>query len=245
MIENEKNGELESDKQNQKTVKEPNRLLIEILILTVICAVISGSIYYYRTNFLELTSLENNVFRAVRMTLVYLFIPLFWLVKIRGFKFQDLGFSTKNLLFSIVLGLAVYSIALAVFLILLGNPEFDRYFKWGSDLPAAEFAATMALIAWMAAVTDIWTRGMIMMPVLKFHGILMAVFLQNLVWFTAHVYEIEFLRGSLTLAGAVALTLALGILGDFAAIRTKNIIGLSVGHIFLNLAFFGYVRIVF
>jgi hypothetical protein len=81
-----------------------------------------------------------------------------------------------------------------------------------------------------------------MMPILKLKGIPLAILAQNIVWFGAHAYEIEFLIGSLTLAGAVALTLALGLLGDLVAIKTRNILGLSIGHIVLNLAFFGFVR---
>jgi hypothetical protein len=131
---------------------------------------------------------------------------------------------------------------LAVFFASIGNPEFDKYFLWGQLMPLSEFMTTMALIAWMAALTDIWTRGMVMMPILKFHGVPLAVFVQNLVWFSSHIYEIQFLAGSLTLIGAVALTLTLGLLGDFAAIKTKNILGLSIGHIVLNIAFFGFVR---
>lgn len=222
---------------------EKRKLLFEVIILTVICGLASGMIYYYRTNYLELSSFGHNAFRMVRMTLIYLVIPAIWLVYIRKFKFHQLGFTKSNLIQSSVLGLAVYSIALIVFFLAVGNPEFDRYFLWSQDMPALEFAGTIALIAWMAALTDIWTRGMVMMPILHLHGIYFAILAQNLVWFAAHLYEIEFLMGSLTIAGAVALTLTLGILGDLAAIRTRNIIGLSIGHIALNVLFFGFVRI--
>jgi hypothetical protein len=191
---------------------------------------------------MELSPVWDSAFRAVRMTVLYLVVPLLWLVKIRNFSFTDLGITTKNFLVATVLGIGVYFIALTIFLMSIGNPEFDRYFLWGNEMSAGEFAAIMALVAWMAALTDIWTRGMVMMPILKLKGIPLAILAQNVVWFAAHAYEIEFLIGSLTLAGAVTLTLALGILGDLVAIKTRNIIGLSIGHIILNLAFFGFVR---
>ena len=178
------------------------------------------------------------------MTIFYFIIPLFWLIKIRKMRLPDLGILKINLIRSTVLGLGVYAIALVVFLLLLGNPEFDRYFVWSRDMPAREFVLTIAVIAWMAALTDIWTRGMILMPVLKLKGLYLAILTQNIFWLASHIYELSYLAPSMTLAGALALTITLGVLGDLVAIKTKNIVGLSIGHIFLNLAFFSYVRII-
>ncbi|UCH87976.1 MAG: hypothetical protein JSV49_06820 [Thermoplasmata archaeon] len=230
------------DGEEKESPEVQNRLFYEIIILAVICGILSGTIYYYRTQYMELSSMGNVIFRAVRMTIVYFIIPMFWLVKVRKFKLEDLGLTSRNMLMSLILGIGVYAIALAVFLMALGIPEFDKYYHWGHSMPLSEFMAKMALIAWMATLTDIWTRGMVLMPVLKLRGIFLAVLLQNLVWFAAHMYEIDLLADSITLAGAVMLTLTLGILGDLVAIKTKNIIGLCVGHIALNICFFSYIR---
>jgi hypothetical protein len=203
---------------------EPRKLFIEIILLAAICGLISGTLYYYRTEYLELSSIQHNIFRAVRMTILYLIIPIFWLIKVRKMCFADMGIAKKDILRSTILGIGVYAIALAVFIILMGNPEFDRYFLWSSDMPAGEFALTMGAIAWMAALTDIWTRGMILMPVFKLKGLYLAILTQNIFWLASHIYELSFLAPSMTLAGALALTLSLGILGDIVAIKTKNII---------------------
>jgi hypothetical protein len=187
-----------TEPSDQPVDNKSNRLFYEILILTALCGLISGSIYYYRTEYMELSPVWDSAFRAVRMTVLYLVVPLLWLVKIRNFSFTDLGITTKNFLVATVLGIGVYAIALTIFLMSIGNPEFDRYFLWGNDMTAGEFAAIMALVAWMAALTDIWTRGMVMMPILKLKGIPLAILAQNVVWFAAHAYEIEFLIGSLS-----------------------------------------------
>jgi hypothetical protein len=168
------------------------------------------------------------------MTIIYLIIPYLWLVRIRGFELKDLGITRDNLLHSILLGLGVYSIALVVFIVYLGGAGHDR--------SLGEFLAITAMIAWMAALTDIWTRGMILMPVLKVRDVYTAVIVQNIFWFSAHIYEIEFLTADLTLTGAVLLTLSLGLLGDLAAIKTKNILGLCAGHVALNLIFLSYIQ---
>ena len=220
------------------------RLLLEVFLLTLACGLLSGGLYFYRTNFLELSSFEDNLFRAVRMTVIYLAIPLTFFLKFRRFDPVDLGITKKNLILSVLLGTGVFSIALVIFLSLIGVPEFDRYFMWSQEMENGEFAITMILIAWMAALTDIWTRGMVLMPVMKLHGVYLALLTQNVVWLAAHLYELEFLRGSMTLLGAVGLTITLGILGDLVVIRTKNVIGPAVGHIMLNLVFFSYIRII-
>lgn len=226
------------------TTPVKRRILFELFVLTAVCGLASGGLYYWRTNFLDLNSLEHNLFRAARMTILYLIIPLLYFIKLRKFRWADLGFSKRYLFYSIFFGIIVYSLALVAFIFSIGHPEFDKYFLWSRYMDPGEFIITMALIAWMAALTDIWTRGMVLMPVIKLHGIPLAILAQNIVWFTSHIYELEFLRGAMTLVNAVILTVALGLLGDLVAIKTKNIIGLCTGHIFLNLVFFSYVRII-
>ncbi len=214
----------------------------QIIILTIISALLAGSFYYYRTNYLSLTPLQDNIFRAVRMTCVYVLLPFGWARVFTELKSYDFGITRKKLVTSIVFGLGVYSIALAAFLLSLGHPEFDRHFRWGLGYTITEWLLIMALVSWMAFVTDLWTRGFILMSLAKFQSPLFAICAQNITWLVVHLYEIAILGPSMGILGALGLTIGLGILGDIVALKTKNIIGLGIGHIFLNLAFFGYLR---
>lgn len=214
----------------------------QIIGIVVISAALAGIFYYYRTTYLSLTPIQHNIFRTVRMTCVYVLLPFGWAYFIKRQRAVDFGITTKKLLPSIILGLAIYSIALLAFLISLGNPEFDRHFRWGAEYSLSEWLLTMALVSWMAFVTDLWTRGFVLMLLAKYQSPWFGIFAQNITWLVVHLYEIAILAPSMSVAGALALTLTLGILGDIVALKTRNIIGLGIGHIFLNIAFFGYVR---
>ena len=214
----------------------------QIILMTIISASLAGLFYYYRTTFLTLSPLQDNLFRAARMTLVYVLLPFGWVYVLKHHRLADFGITTKKIVPSILLGLGVYSIALAAFLFSLGKPEFDRHFGWGGDFSFSDWLLIMALVSWMAFVTDLWTRGFVLMLLAKYQSPVFAVIAQNITWLSVHLYEIAILGPSMGLMGALGLTLVLGLLGDVVALKTKNIIGLGVGHIFLNLAFFSYIR---
>jgi hypothetical protein len=216
----------------------------QIIIITIISAVLAGIFYYYRTNYLTLSSLEHDIFRAVRMTCVYVLIPFGWAWGYKKVPWKDFGLTRKKFVQSLILGIAVYSIALVAFLLLLGNPEFDKHFRWGMDYPLSEWLLTLALVSWMAFVTDLWTRGFVLMQLAKHQSPAFGILAQNITWLGVHIYEILLLGPSMGILGALGLTLVLGVLGDVVALKTKNIIGLGIGHIFLNLAFLGYIRFV-
>lgn len=219
-----------------------HKISIQIIILTIISALLAGVFYYYRTNFLSLTSIEHNIFRTIRMTCVYVLLPFGWAYFIKKIPLKDFGIKKQKLITSIILGLGIYSIALIVFLVSLGNPEFDQYFRWGMKYSITEWLFTLALVSWMAFVTDLWTRGFVLMLLSKYQSPWFGIFAQNITWLIVHIYEIVLLGPSLSIFGALALTITLGVLGDVVALKTKNIIGLGIGHIYLNIAFFGYVR---
>jgi hypothetical protein len=215
----------------------------QVILITMISSILAGAFYFIRVNYLQLSTLEHNLFRAIRMTLVYVLLPIGWAIVIKKFNWRDLGITKKSIITSTILGLGVYSIALLAFLITLGNPDFDNHFRWGMDFSIAEWLLIMSLVCWMAFVTDLFTRGFVLMLLAKFQTPWFAILVQNLVWLGVHVYEILILVPSMTIAGAIVLTITLGVLGDIVALKTKNIIGLGVGHMFLNVAFFSYVRI--
>jgi hypothetical protein len=216
----------------------------QITIITIISVLLAGIFYFYRTNYLILSPVQDNLFRAIRMSLVYVALPFGWAVIYKRFKISDLGLTKKQLIVSIILGIGVYSIALGAFLISLGNPEFDEYFRWGSEYALSEWLIIITLVCWMAFVTDLFSRGFVLMLLTKYQTIWFAVLVQNIVWLGIHIYEISILSPSMTLFGALGLTVALGVCGDLVVIKTKNILGLGIGHIFLNLVFFSYVRLI-
>jgi hypothetical protein len=178
------------------------------------------------------------------MTAVYVLLPFGWAWYYKKHSLTDFGITKNKLLLSIVFGIGLYSIALIAFVLSLGNPAFDQYFRWGADYRIAEWLTTLALVSWMAFVTDLWTRGFVLMLLTKYQSPLFGIFAQNVTWLGVHLYEIALLGPAMGFAGALILTLILGVLGDVIALKTKNIIGLGIGHIFLNIAFFSYVRFI-
>jgi hypothetical protein len=176
------------------------------------------------------------------MTCVYVLLPFGWAYFIKKIPLKDFGIKKQKLIPSIIFGLGIYSIALIAFLVSLGNPEFDQYFRWGMKYSITEWLFTLALVSWMAFVTDLWTRGFVLMLLSKYQSPWFGIFAQNITWLIVHIYEIVLLGPSMSILGALALTITLGVLGDVVALKTKNIIGLGIGHIYLNVAFFGYVR---
>ena len=88
------------------------------------------------------------------MTLVYVAIPFGWAILIKKLSLKEFGIRKEKLLLSIILGCGVYSIALIAFLVSLGNPEFDRYFRWGAEYSASDWMLTFILVSWMAFHKD-------------------------------------------------------------------------------------------
>jgi hypothetical protein len=178
------------------------------------------------------------------MTLVYIVLPFGWVILLKKESFKDLGITRKNIFKSLLLGTGVYSIALAVFLFSIGKPSFDASFVSGyKNKDIIELVTLGILVSIMAMITDLWTRGFVLMLLSKHKSPFFGIFAQNVTWFMVHLYEIDALREAITLPGAIALTLTLGILGDVAALKTKNILGLGFGHIVLNIGFIAYIRL--
>jgi len=214
----------------------------QILLITLISGIASGIFYLFRTNYLDLSPLGNNIFRAIRMTIFYVILPFGWAYYYKHLNKSDLGITKKRLFASIILGLGVYTIALFAFLLSLGNPAFDHHFSWGMDYSLTDWLLTMSLVSWMAFVNDLWTRGFVLMLLAKFQTPWFAIIAQNITWLMIHLYEVAILSPSMGLLGALGLTVVLGVCGDLVALKTRNIIGLGIGHIYLNIAFFSYVR---
>ncbi|MFQ6125408.1 MAG: hypothetical protein ACE5R6_12510 [Candidatus Heimdallarchaeota archaeon] len=216
--------------------------LIKILAFIAISALISGISYYIRENYLFFTGLQSSTFRVIRMTVVYILFPFWWAMTKLGTRMGEFGLTTKNLKESLLYGSLVYAIALGIFIYNLNNSTFYSAFAGGYEqMTLAELILTGTLFSWMAAVTDIWTRGFILLQVTKYSNATFGVLMQNCTWVLVHLYEIAILAPVLSLPGAITLTLVLGTTGDVAALKTHNIVGLAFGHVMLNIGFMAYV----
>lgn len=177
---------------------------------------------------------------AVIQTICLIVIPYVWAIKRLNFSLQDLGISTKNLVQTTILGCALYTLALAAFLYCSSDPLISNHAIGKMDI--ADASILLLAMSIVAAGTDIATRGFVLFTLARFTNIPIAIFLQNVAWFAGHLGEIDLLKNCLGLWAAVGLTLTLGILGDVIALRTRNIVGLSIAHIVLNVVMTLYIR---
>jgi hypothetical protein len=183
---------------------------------------------------------ERSAVNALIQTLCTIVIPYVWAIRRLGFTLGDLGLTTRRLAPSILLGCLLYSLALAAFIHCSADPLISNHAVGKLDLASAiGLAASMSLIA---AGTDFATRGFVLFALARYANIPIAVFFQNLVWYLGHVHEINLLSNCLGLWTAVGLTLTLGVLGDVIALKTRNVVGLALAHILLNVVLTIYIR---
>lgn len=94
----------------------------------------------------------------------------------------------------------------------------------------------------IASGTDLTTRGFVLLGLARYTPLTFAIIVQNALWYLGHRGEISQLSGCLTLGGAIGLTLTLGVLGDIVALKTRNIMGLAIAHILLNITMMIFIR---
>ena len=177
---------------------------------------------------------------AVLQTVCTIIIPFIWAVKRLNFSLQDLGLSTKNLALSAILGCALYALALAAFLHCSSDPMISNNTIRSMEMKDASILFLGMAIT--AAGTDLATRGFILFTLARYTTLPIAIVMQNAAWFLGHTGEINMLENCLGLWTAIGLTLTLGILGDIIALKTRNIVGLSIAHILLNVVLVIYIR---
>jgi hypothetical protein len=199
---------------------------------------------WYPTAILKIPLPDDIVARsaatALLQTVATIIIPYIWIIKRLDLSFADLGISTRNLWKSAVLGCVLYSLALAAFIHcsdapVISNHAIGKIAPWDAVL----LGFNMSLVA---AGTDLATRGFILLGLARYTHISIAIIAQNLTWYLGHIHEINLLSGCLGYAGALGLTLTLGILGDVIALRTRNVVGLAIAHILLNVVLSIYIR---
>jgi len=184
--------------------------------------------------------LVSSMVDSIWLALAVVVMPYYWAVKRLGMSLADLGISKNKLGLNILLGCSLYTIALVVFLRCSDSPMIANHAVRHAS-PGAAFILTLSM-ALVAGMTDFQTRGFVLLTLSRSAGVVFAVIMQNLVWFTGHLHEIGLLTSCLGTARAVALTLTLGILGDVIVLRTKNVIGLSLAHVLLNFILVIYIR---
>lgn len=178
---------------------------------------------------------------AVLQTVCIIVIPYIWAIKRLNFSLAELGISTNNLIQSIFLGCMLYSLALAAFLYCSSDPFVSGH-AIGKTGDTADTLILLLAMSIGAASTDITTRGFILFTLERYTTLPIAIFMQNAAWFAGHLEEIDLLTNCLGFWGAAGLTLTLGILGDVIALKTRNIVGLSIAHVLLNVVLTFYIR---
>lgn len=168
-------------------------------------------------------------------------IVLYWWAKKRlHLSLGELGITGKNLVRTIILGCMLYSIALITFVSCRNDPFIAHHALRTADTKDALLLLFSMSIT--AAGTDLTTRGFILLGLARYTPIYFAVIVQNALWYLGHISEIAQLSGCMTIWGAVGLTLTLGILGDIVALRTRNVLGLAIAHVLLNVAMMVFIR---
>jgi len=177
---------------------------------------------------------------AVWQTLVLGVVPYLWAMRRLGMSLRALGISTRRLGLSTLLGCGLYTVALVAFIhCSSGSMMQNHAVRQGGPWEAAILCFFMAMIA---GGTDILTRGFILLTLARHTPVVFAITMQNAVWYLGHVQEIGLLNDCLGVAGATALTLTLGILGNMVVLRTGNVVGLSLAHVLLNVVLTVYLR---
>ena len=177
---------------------------------------------------------------SILQTVCVIIIPYIWAIKRLNFSLQDLGISTINLVPSIILGCALYTLALAAFIHCSADPLISNHAI--GKLEITDASIMLLAMAIVAAGTDIATRGFVLFTLARFTNLPIAIVMQNITWFAGHTGEINLLENCLGLWTAIGLTLTLGILGDVIALKTRNIVGLSIAHVLLNVVLVIYIR---
>ena len=211
-------------------MESDNRWLTEFLVLCILTMISAGVLYLYQQT-LDQNFLEYNLFRMIRMIAVYV-VPTFWFVRRHSGDFEMLGImppKTRSAwIISIFFGNFIYFVAGLVFV-----KERIFFAGWPYYSPLETFV-NLAMIGVMAAITDYWTRGFVLLHLSKRYNEFVGILGQNVCWFILHFYEIELLAPYIGWGGAILMTLFLGITGDLVALKTKNLYGLMMGHLLLN-----------
>jgi membrane protease YdiL (CAAX protease family) len=182
----------------------------------------------------------NVWFNAAWQTMATIVMPCAWAIWWLDLRLGDLGLTKRNLGHSVLMGCALYAVALVAFVHCSGDPLIANHPV--RHLPPVEAFGLASAMSLIAAGTDLATRGFILLILARHTHVIFAIFIQNLVWFLGHLHEISLLTNCLGAYSAIGLTLTLGIVGDVIALKTRNVVGLAIAHILLNVLLSFYLR---
>jgi len=184
--------------------------------------------------------IANKLATTAIQTIAVIVLPYVWAAKRLGLSPARLGLNMRNVGRSTFWGCGLYLIAFVTFAACRNDPLiYDHPIRHAGAWPALLLFFTMAL---HAAGTDLATRGFILLSLAEYSHVGFAIFMQNVVWVFGHLYEIELFSNSLGLPIAAGMIVVTGLLGDIVALRTRNVVGLSLAHVLLNLAMVVFIR---
>jgi len=189
--------------------------------------------------------MPKNILVSMALTTVWGMValglfPYLWAMRRLGMGLADLGISGRNIGVSTLLGCALYSLALVAFLHCSWGKMMSEHAVRSAPLGPAIFMCVCMSVT--AAGTDLLTRGFILLSLVRHGPVLFAIAVQNGIWYLGHTYEIHMLADCLGVGGATVLTLTLGIGGDMVVLRTRNVVGLCIAHVLLNVILTVYLR---
>ena len=184
--------------------------------------------------------LIRNLISAIFQTMAVIVLPYFWAAKRLGLSPRTLGVTTKGLKAGLFWGLALYALALMAFIHCSDDPLISNHAVRSADY--RDLSIMLFTMCLVAAGTDLTTRGFLLLTLAESTNVYFAIAIQNLAWVVGHIVEIKLLMSCLGLELAVALTITLGVLGDIVALKTRNVVGLAIAHIVLNIALVTYIR---
>ena len=177
---------------------------------------------------------------TILQTIAVIVLPYLWAAKRLGLSPSRLGLNFRNVGRSTLQGCGLYLIALVTFMACRDDPLiYDHPIRHADLGPALLLFLTMAL---HAAGTDLATRGFILLSLAEYSPVAFAIFVQNVAWVVGHLYEIKLFANSLGLPIAAGMIVVTGLLGDVVALRTRNVVGLAIAHVFLNLMMVVFIR---
>lgn len=214
----------------------PRRILAILSILAVfVFGVFITWLYIVKLRLpLPRDPLGHKLATTLLQTLTTIVLPYLWAWKFLKLSPAQLGFTTKNLGKSVALGCALYALGFLAFSTCTNDPLLSRHPIRHAD--AGQGTAILLTMGLHAAGTDFATRGYILLALAAFGPVSFAIVAQNLVWFYGHIYEINLFARCLGMPVALGLFIVLGVLGDFIALRTRNVAGLAIAHVVLNVA---------
>lgn len=179
----------------------------------------------------------TSAFWQVSATII---IPFWWAMKRLDLSLRDFGLTTHKLGYTLLFSCMLYSLALAAFIHCSDDPLITNHAV--GQLPWGEALQMIGVMSVIAAITDLTTRGFLLLTLSRYGPVWFAIIIQNLTWYLGHIHEINLLTDCLGYTTALGLTLTLGILGDVIALKTRNVAGLAIAHVLLNIVLLFYIR---